>query len=636
MPRFLSCALLALLCVPLLWLAPARADDRSILTLQDVLARDLQAIGGPKAAAIPATERITATLERGGLTGTDITLTKGMSAQWEQVKIGLQDDTSGTDGKLFWERDANGTVRLLSSEELKDEKTSLYLSAYSYLFSDRMPGKVMLRPQTEKRTGNYVVDCVPDGGKACALFFDPKSFLLVKEQQEEDDLTNTTTFADFKQMGSGLVATTIRSSDGDKKYDDVTHITAIDEGVEAPDALFALPPSPKNWEWDDPKAASDAVPSATVPFNYADHDINLYVAINGEPAYLVLDSGDSDLTLSRQAADYLKLKRSEQLEGRGYGGSTNIYPVKMAGFDLVGGVNFQNLTATTIDLPEGFDFGAATPTVGFGGYNLLSRFIVQIDYTAQHLVLYDPNTWTPTPADGTPLPMELEDNVPSVLASFDGLPPARFLLDTGDAASVVRLYSPYVSQNKLVDKYPRGMDVYGMGVGGESKARRVRAQLFSIAGITLQSVPTDFALDKKGGASKVLAGALGDDFLARFTVTFDYPHQRIFFAPNARARQPFDTRDYGVEVIQHPEDIGLAKRRLLIVYVDRHSPAYKAGIEAGQTLVKIDGQPAAELGLGEVRRLLSSEGGKATHDLTVIGYQGGTGTYKVSLYDPLP
>ena len=95
-------------------------------------------------------------------------------------------------------------------------------------------------------------------------------------------------------------------------------------------------------------------------------------------------------------------------------------------------------------------------------------------------------------------------------------------------------------------KYPHGIPTVGGGIGGVSAARLTRVRSFTVAGLTLRGVPTDFSLDTKGGASQVDAGSIGSALLARFVVTFDYPHGRVFFAPGPDSLRPFDTRTSGL------------------------------------------------------------------------------------------
>ncbi len=611
-------------------LPAAHADDRPSLTLPEVLTRHLQALGNPQNHAPVPSERVTGTIQADGLTGTYVTVFKGHDRYWSEEKIGLEDQTYGSDGKVTWERDANGSVRLLSSEELKNDRNGEYVNSVSYALPQRMAGAVTLRPQTERRTGDYVLDIVPDGGRPATLFLDPKTFLIAKEQHRDDDRLITTEYSNYKSINGEMTAGTRRISGGDRRFDVVYTLTDDQFGVEAPDSLFAMPPSPKNYQWEHPNATS-----ATIAFDGDDQAIKLYVGINGRPAFIMLDSGASTMALAKFAADTLHLQHQGTMEARGYGGSTNIYPVKLDTFELPDGLLFRDITATAIDLPYGFDIASSVPTVGLLGYTLLSRFVVKIDYGSQEVTLLDPDGWTPGPSDGQPLPMELEGNVPTVSASFDGLPQKRFLIDTGDSGCV-HLYAPYVADNKLSAKYANGIKVYEMGVGGVAPARRVRARSFSLAGTDLRSVPTDLALDDKAGASRNLAGALGHQFLSRFVVTFDYPHQRIFFAACPQTQKPFDTRTFGVYLVEVGDDYAKTKRHIVVVGVDPKSPAFDAGLSPDDVITQVDGQSAETLGLAEVRRLLSPDGGKDVRELSVIGARGGTGKVRVRMYDPLP
>ena len=132
------------------------------------------------------------------------------------------------------------------------------------------------------------------------------------------------------------------------------------------------------------------------------------------------------------------------------------------------------------------------------------------------------------------------------------------------------------TQNKLRQKYPKEVPTVGGGIGGESKSVVAKTESFTVAGVTLHGIPTEFSLDTKGGASQILAGSLGSRLLSRFVVTFDYPHGRVFFAPNTNATQPYDTRTFGVSVISTKDANGAA--HIVVADVIPGSPAQAAGI----------------------------------------------------------
>ncbi len=624
----------ATLSLPLLFLfvfpLALRADDRPALTLPEVLAR-YRLAAAPAAGYVPATtQRSAGTTDYGELHGTWVSVYKSPGMTWGETKIGLVDEVSGSDGKVSWQRDTNGNVRLESLEEQKDDRTSdaIYSGAFAQTAGFR--GKVSLRPQTERKTGCYILDVVPEGGKQVTLFLDRKTFQIVKEQRLADDQVVTTTFRDFRDFAGRQHAAVTRVSVGDSKYDRIVKLSSVEDHLNLPDALFAPPAAADNYQWTTPGATS-----ASLPFDYSDKSIALYAAINGRPTFMVLDSGSYGIAISQMAAQDMKLPRQGLTESRGYGGTVTASLIKMDTFELVGGIVFSNLSATSLPLFEQDSYRAAVPTVGLLGYDLLSRFVVRINYQTQMVTLIDPKAFQPSANDGAPLPLDLNGNTPNVLASFDGLPPARFLVDTGGSGSTIILFGPYVEGNHVDKKYPQGMYSVGGGIGGLFLERHVRAHTFAIAGTTLRDVPVHLSMDTKGaGAGRLLAGALGTDFLSRFTVTFDYPHSRVFFAPTAETQKPFDTRTFGIMVLQGV-DYRSHKPRM-VIGANPKAPDKDVKKLYGATLLQIDGQDALALGLGEVRRRLSPDDGKDTHDLLIADDKSRQSHVTVGMYDPLP
>lgn len=622
----------------LLWLAaaavlcaPARADDTSAPSLPALLQKHMAALGGAQALAVPIKpQRTTGTIEQGGLQGTIVTVTQGLSKTWQETKLGIFDDTSGSDGQTFWMRDTSGAVRQQSSEETKSARLDQYVGTYSYLFPDRLPGKVALRSKTEPRSGDYILDVTPDGGRPAALYLDPRTYLVVKETKDIGGQTATITFQNFKPLGGILTATEARQQYSDKKYAQVTKTNTVEDASDVVDTLFAPPPSPPNYEWIKPGATS-----AELPIETSDHRVTLYAGLNGQPAFLILDSGDSSLYLELRAADILKLKHQGRLPVNGYGGVADGFPFVLDTFELPGGVAFAGLTGVATDTNRLNAIVPVIAPVGSIGYDLLSRLVTRVDIAGATLTVSDPQTWKPAPKDGLALPLELDNNVPSVLAQVDGLPPARFLIDTGDPGTVT-LYAPYVKDHNLLDKYPKALKTAGAGVGGSFEAKKARVQSLTLGGIKMTDVPATLSLDSKGGGDTSLAGAIGMEVLERYAFTFDYPGRRVFFAPNPDAARPFDTRTFGITIVELPDDFIKTKTHFLITGVNHNASAYKNGLDVGMEVLQIDGKPVHDLGLAEVRRLLSPDGGKDTHEIVARGISRLSATYKATMFDPLP
>ena len=115
-------------------------------------------------------------------------------------------------------------------------------------------------------------------------------------------------------------------------------------------------------------------------------------------------------------------------------------------------------------------------------------------------------------------------------------------------------------------------------------------------------------------------------------VTFDYPHNRVYFAPITPSKAAFVTRTTGISLLETKDKSGRA--HLAVADILPGAPALKAGLSDFDEVLAIDGKPAGQVGLTEARRLLSLPSGPA-HVLTVQSVIGKPRTVTAGLFDPL-
>ncbi len=115
-------------------------------------------------------------------------------------------------------------------------------------------------------------------------------------------------------------------------------------------------------------------------------------------------------------------------------------------------------------------------------------------------------------------------------------------------------------------------------------------------------------------------------------MTFDYPHNRVFFAPLSPAKTAFVTRTTGISLLETRDKSG--RKHLAVADILPNAPAAKAGLSDFDEVLAIDGKPAGQVGLTEARRLLSSLTG-LPHVLTVQSVIGKPRTVTAGLFDPL-
>ena len=603
------------------------ADPTGAMTLETLLQKHLAALGGKEAVAAIQNTKMTSDVLTGGIHGTITTIYAAPDSEYEEDNLSILHILQGYNGKYAWQRDSNGNVRPLAGEELKDLRVQLYFDTNSYVIPGRIPGKMTLRSGTEPGTGNYIVDALPVGGKQTTLFFDPKTWLIAKEQHFDDNVAVTTSFSEYHTVDGVQFPSRQVTTNGTARYDIVGTVTKIENNVTLSPSLFVPPVSGKQFGF-----LKAGATQATVPFDMEDGEIGFTVKINGQPSRVFLDSGASSIALSQTVATKLGLKTAGFLEARGYGGSTDLRPILINRFEVPGAVQLTDITAIAIDLPDTLNSYFTRPLAGFVGYDLLAHFVVKIDFLRKQLTFIAPDSFHPTAADGKALSIELDSDVPSVTAQVDSLPPGRFLLDTGDEAAL-RLYSPFVVAHGLDKRYPRGVVSVGGGIGGVSRSRVTRIGAFTIAGVKFASLPTDFSLDPKGGASLINAGSLGVKLLSRFVVTFDYPRSRVFFAPATNVRAAFVSKTTGLTLIETKDPSG--HPHVIVAEIAASAPANTSGLNTFDEVLAIDGQRTSVLGLTASRRLLGPESTRLTHALLVQSTIGKPHIISISSYDPL-
>ena len=599
---------------------PTIAADSPRLTLTELLTRHEKAVG-KHASPLPLNVQVSGALEGSGLRGTFRTTEKPPDKEYTQTTLGDETFSSGYDGKNAWCQDANGNVRLMTREELKGERTD----AEAALQAGIVAAHLTLRPIVERTSDDYIVDAQPPGGKAIAIYLDPMSFLVRKTEVAYDDQTVTTTYQAWQTTDGATYPARWTVSSGTAKYDEVYSITGIAQNVDAPDTLFAVPSPPKNYRFLKP-----GITAVSVPFRYQDTKIAMTGVFNGVPTRFALDSGAGGIALSQALTDELGIQPQGTFQSRGIGGSLPAHEVRLKTFEIPDAIEFDNISASSGIPVIGF---SALPLTALVGYDLLSRFVVRVDYTDQQVTFTEPDAFTPSATDGVALPLELDDDMPTVEAQFDAFPPARFLIDTGDPGTI-RLNAPYVSANRLRERYKKGQPLLSGGIAGAAEFDVAHARSLKLAGVTIPGIPTSFPHDLRGGSSQEVAGAIGAQVLRRFTVTFDYPHQRLFLAANPDAAQPFETRGFGIALKGRQDDKG--KLRVYVTGLDPDGQAHKDGLMLLDEVEKIDGDSVSDLSVDEISKRLSVNSDKPIHRLSVRHLTGEKGAINVRLYDLLP
>lgn len=333
-----------------------------------------------------------------------------------------------------------------------------------------------------------------------------------------------------------------------------------------------------------------------VPFDFVDNRIVLRVMLDGKGPYaFVLDTG-AGFTTSPQIVAQLGLTPHGSFKIGGTGADrAQASRVRIPSVAL-GPIRMSDQPFTVVDL-DGIRKSSALPAFdGLIGSELFSRYVVRIDYRGRTLTLTDPSAFT-YHGNGTIVPIELGGGTPRVEASVDGID-GDFTVDTGDRMDVTFM-EPVIAREHLLDRYaPRVETITGWGIGGAVSGYVARAHDLRIAALDVRDpllrLPT-----VAGGffTSHRLTGSIGTGIVNRFAVTFDYSRKRLIFEDPAGLADR-DTYDRsGLWLNQADGGFEVAS-------VAAGSPAATAGLQTGDQIVAVDGMPARNVALADVRARL--------------------------------
>jgi predicted aspartyl protease len=561
------------------------------VTAETVLAANHAAVGqSPQSGAV----RLEYDHRRSGLTGSlvdQVDLSTGAYVETEAA--GPITDVTGYDGKIPWQRDVSGAD---TPQQGGDRVPVAIDMAYRFANLWWRPdhGGAMIvyagRETLDGRPLDHLI-VTPRGGKRFDAWFDAETHLLARIAEDEQFFHLIETYSDYRPEGALRLPHRLRRDPG---LGPMAISTSTLRGVRFEPAqdlsTYSCPTTP-------PTGATlqGGARSTTVPFRLLNNHIYVQAFVNGKGPYtFIVDTGGHTLLSARVVAEAgLKAVGEAVTSGAGNGHSTTGF----VHFDeiTIGGVRLRNEIAFATEIYDKSIEGI--PVDGMVGFELIRRMATQLDYGRHTLTFFDPSRFKAEDL-GVAIPFVFYDHLPEVMGEIGDLP-ARMDIDTGSRAAF-DINSPFVAAQGLRAKFPKRISaVTGWGVGGPSRDDMVRLPSIKIGPIQIDHVATGLS-EATGGAfsDPNVEGNVGTGLLKRFVVTLDYAHQVMYLK----------------RITPPPPDIGTFDRSGLwinakaggfeIVDVAKGSAAEVAGLQVGNVITAIDGEPARDQGLSEARQLL--------------------------------
>jgi hypothetical protein len=324
----------------------------------------------------------------------------------------------------------------------------------------------------------------------------------------------------------------------------------------------------------------------SMPFDFFSNQILLRVSVNSSgPVWFILDSGASACVIDTALAQKLEIKTEGEKQGSGAGKGT----VKFAFARHV----TYGLPGLSLPVDESYVIDLSSQPALLGryvggilGYSFFAPYVVDLNYDARILTLYDPENYQPV---GHEVPFTLIKHTPHIRVGIavGGRPSVEreVLVDTGSQDAV--------DEELLAQARDRLEVIGGVGLGQEFRTILGRADNLSLDSFTLP-----FPLGATGGT-----GLIGNEVLRRFHVAFDYAHARVFLSRGQHFSDPFLFDASGLDL-----RCASASAAFVIHDVSKDSAAWEAGLRAGDTLTAINSQPASAFNIEQLAALLSEDG----------------------------
>jgi alpha-beta hydrolase superfamily lysophospholipase len=357
-----------------------------------------------------------------------------------------------------------------------------------------------------------------------------------------------------------------------------------------------------------------AVLSTGVPFTLQDHRMIVQAYIgNAGPFSMIVDTGSAELVVIPAVAKRLglHLRPAGFVSGAG-AGKAAIERTTVTGA-RVGNTRFAPAAALVLDLSQierGIGFSHLDGVIG---YEQLQRYRVLVDVDRRRIAFS--NAPIAAPPEATQTPFAQTDSFLRIPATVDGVH-GTFVVDTGDRSQLT-LFRRFADTNGFAHFTTVSNALTGFGVGGRVYADMFRTTLQAL-GVMANDVVTRIPVAHTGAfATAPEAGSIGNGFLERFNVVYDYPDHRMVSWPVAHAAA--DTSTLRLPDVPRAPSEPLARHAILGAAVARkaagvtvtiivpNGPAFAAGLRSGDVIRSMGDRPI----------VVPADFYQAAHDATV-------------------
>ncbi|MGN8225957.1 aspartyl protease family protein [Gracilimonas sp. BCB1] len=353
-----------------------------------------------------------------------------------------------------------------------------------------------------------------------------------------------------------------------------------------------------------------------IPFELVNNLIIIETRINGSvPLKLIVDTGVSNVlitSLPNGEEISLRSTRTVTLSGLGEGDPIEAFYAERNRLNIgtVEGTNVEVLFLKK----DIFNLSAFMGTYVHGliGYDLFSKFAVEIDYIAKKIILYKPEEFEekfrklPDHRWWHKYPITIEERKPYIDVDFKHRPgspyiPLRLLIDSG-SSNAFSLYK--ITHEDIIVPQSNIEALIGVGLSGNVNGFLGRVQKMKLGDefIIEQPVvayPDSFAI-RRAFELGDRNGSIGGEVLRRFKIIFHYRDNYILVRRNHNFGEEFHYNRSGIDINTPVPNIPL----YVVSEVRENSPAGREGIRKDDIIKKINGESVLDMDLNKIINVL--------------------------------
>ena len=351
----------------------------------------------------------------------------------------------------------------------------------------------------------------------------------------------------------------------------------------------------------------------SVPFSLHNNLVVIKVILNDAlPLSFILDTGvRTSILTDKTFTDLLNVNYSRKFIIPGAGGQklVDAYVANDVTLDIGGLVGHGHaMLVLEEDLLQLKNY-LGKDVQGILGYELFSRFIIDINYDRRVVTFHEPSTYSKKKRYST-IPITVEDTKPYIIGNLklgNGVEmEAKVMVDTGASHSL--LLDKHSDEQITVPENHLESNL-GRGLAGDILGKIGRIDGFSFGKFNFSEVIgtyPDSATYNLHGDRIARNGSIGGGILTRFRTVYDFGNSKIYVKKSSAYNKPFEYNLSGLIV----NATGLRLTDYEIIAVRPNSAAAKAGLEEKDKIIEVNGTNSSDLNLGQVIGLLDARNEK--------------------------